>query len=360
MTSGHDPFTRDVSALTRWMSQGLRDTFVLALKLRAMKLRDQLQSRDWIERRTQGVVKRSLERLGFQFEPIRFGQSEVLLWRKSVKGSKGAPMLFVPGLSDSPFSWVTSLIGKMNTKTFDASELVFIDFPGYPGLSSQSLLFQSFESQKEAVKAVLEYVAPQTVLGHSLGGWLVGKVLENTKLRHTPQEAILVAPGGLIPQEDLTQFSEVFRKAQQGAPFAEFLRLLAYDPKHFHSWIGPLFERFFQREEFGIFLNSIKPNDGLLGAPLATSQLRIVWGEEDVLVPSRWMRAWIEIYGGKLEAVLLEQTGHIPQWEARETFWDWFKNRDQLSDVGAGWKRVSRMSPHGASEARTKTLLISN
>ncbi len=341
MTSGNDPFTRDVTALTRWMSQGLKETFILALKVRAEKIKERLQSRDWIERRTLSLVKRSFEGIGFQFETIRFGQSEVLLWRKKIPGAKGAPMLFVPGLSDSPFSWVTSLMGKMHSGTFDAKELVFVDFPGYPGLGSQSQLFQSFDSQKDAVKTVIEHVSPQTILGHSLGGWLVAKVLESQNLRNPPQETILVAPGGLIPAEDVPQFTEVFRRAQKGEPFNEFLKLLAHDPKKFHAWIGPLVERFFQKEEFAAFLSSIQIEEAISGKKLATKEFRIVWGDRDLLVPTRWFRSWIEMYGDTAEAILLENTGHIPQWEARAAFWDWFKNRKNHLSAGPGWSRIN-------------------
>jgi pimeloyl-ACP methyl ester carboxylesterase len=354
-----DPFSRDLSALSRWVSQGLRETLLLAIKVRARRFQEAFASREWLERRAQAILRGSLEKAGFQFESIHFGQSEVLLWRKKLSGTTGGPMLFVPGLSDSPFSWVTSLVGKMNAKYFNSSELVFIDFPGYPGLASQSLLFESFESQKEAVKSVMEYVAPQIVLGHSLGGWLVAKILEDRSLRNSPEEAILVAPSGMIPNEDLAAFSEVFKRAQQGAPFTEFLKLLAYDPKHFHSWIGPLFERFFQRDEFASFLSSVKPEEGVYGVPLMVRKLRVLWGEEDVLVPSRWMRLWIEAYGNDVEAILMERTGHIPQWEARDSLWNWFKNRDQESDQGPSWQRVNRFKEGKAEEAK-KVLLLSN
>src|SRR5436853_6239182 len=80
---------------------------------------------------------------GVRCELRRVGEWQVGLWRKRLRPSLGGDaaagrrVLLVPGLGDSPISWVATLAPLVPLLARRHDEIVALDLPGYNGLLAE-------------------------------------------------------------------------------------------------------------------------------------------------------------------------------------------------------------------------------
>jgi pimeloyl-ACP methyl ester carboxylesterase len=281
------------------------------------------------------AAKYAFTKAGYRWEVQRTGELELGLWRVGLTArarKAGAKRLVViPGFGDSPLSWypVLALTGPLLKRRFD--ELVVLDFPGFHGFLSGKPCVPSMDLLIQATSDALDSLKPDTVLGHSLGGWLagqyacawgVGSRLAKGSYRG-PRRFILVGPSGVFGSEAMkAAWRKIFETAmEQGfGPLRE--RLFAREPRLF-PLIASEFLEFPRREDTTQFMRSVRDDHELttrLGAVKASTWF--IWGEKDGLSPPEWLPYWLDGLTGAAErrAVVMKGVGHSPQIEAPAVF----------------------------------------
>jgi pimeloyl-ACP methyl ester carboxylesterase len=319
MSAQKPPF--DPNALADWLVEGLKETVSYRLKQTFDREKWLEYFRSKIPTRNAAVhygLKQVFERLGFKFEELKQGDAKFFLVKKKFRDVKAGQevrrLVIIPGFGDSPASWlpVFSFSLRDLEKRFD--EIIVLDFPGYMGFLSNHAMVPSMEILLNVSKMVCTQYPPTVLMGHSLGGWLAGKVAQS--LPKSMEQLILIAPSGLIPTPEERERFGKFILSNKDLAVQELLSRIMYAPKKYHEVLSNEVKAFFAKEEVEQFVESVTDAHFIdQTKPFSARKLTVIWGEKDQFVPSAGIRDWVEFYGTYLDAYILKDTGHIPQLE---------------------------------------------
>jgi pimeloyl-ACP methyl ester carboxylesterase len=278
-----------------------------------------------------------LRQAGFHWELRRNGELKIGLWRKELRKRKSGDksltpkrLVLTPGFGDTPLSWLV-VISILNPvlKQAKFDEIILVDFPGFNGFMSTEKSFHSMDLLMGALGDVLDSLMPDTILGHSLGGWLVSRyavecgqgVRPKVQKRHGyrgPRAIMLVSPSGVHESKELrAEFEALFRKLVRGEGVEVIRkRLFAREPFWFR-FIEQDFRRFTADEGIFQFTESVR-EDHLVQEHLqdVKAETWLIWGAVDTLVPTAGVQTWLDgLSATNAHAVLLNGVGHSPQVE---------------------------------------------
>lgn len=280
-------------------------------------------------------VKKAMQAGGYRWELRRQGDVALGLWRKQLNPKRAQledarRIVIIPGFGDSALSWLpvwTALLPVLRRR-FD--EIVFLDFPGFGGWLSEARAFDSMDRLIDAVSDVLDDLRPQTLFGHSLGGWLSGHYLSDTarKIRPKhpvrmgvtytgPKQTILACPAGVFESEHARKiWEEKFRGVQRDGFGAFRSELFSKEPSWFRLMV-PEFARFFARQEIHEFMDSFGDHH-LLTPELgrSTGEVWLLFTDLDGIAPVTAIPAWRELLGAsEAGSVVIRNCGHSPHIE---------------------------------------------
>lgn len=266
------------------------------------------------------------------------GDMEWALWRVPVLRApllrlrgESAPtlgrgrVLWIPGWGDSPMSWLGVLAGAFAGTGYD--EVVVPDFPGFNGSLAHRRCITDMDRILEVARDQIQELHPAIVGGHSLGGWLATWGLLHADARTpAPSRLLLMAPSGVTggPQE-----RELWRAEFKSWTESDVETYLARVLGRRLPWIEPVMHRFvpfMKRADTQEFLNSVGDRhflDGRVGE--LRPQVRLLWGEQDGVVPERFATEWIS----RLPSVRYEKwrgVGHMPHLEAPLRLARWIRD----------------------------------
>jgi len=226
----------------------------------------------------------------------------------------GEKIVFLHGFGGDSFSWqpVLAAIGG-------GYHVLLVDLPGH-GRSPRGTGGQGVHDMADAVAATLADLGIDAfhLVGHSLGG-AVGLALV-TRGRADIRSVTLLAPAGLGPEID-GSFISGFARATQPASLAPWLGRLFAD----ESLASPAFVAATMQARADAGLREVQARiaetvfpDGTQAADLrnalkaAVMPVRILWGEQDRIIPKRHaLHA-----AGSPALHFLANIGHMPQIEA--------------------------------------------
>jgi pimeloyl-ACP methyl ester carboxylesterase len=255
----------------------------------------------------------------------RRGEMEWALWRipvprlpqrfESKPALSRGRVLWIPGWGDSPMSWLAVLAGAFAGSGFD--EVVVLDFPGFHGTLAHRRCITDMDRLLEVARDTIQELHPEVVAGHSLGGWLATWGLLHADARTpVPSKLLLMAPSGVTGG---SEERELWRAEFRSWTEADVETYLARVFGKKLPWIAPVMHRFvpfMKRDDTQEFLNSVSDRHFLEGALSGLrSEVRLLWGEEDGVVPERFATQWIS----RLPSVRYEKwrgVGHMPHLEA--------------------------------------------
>lgn len=282
--------------------------------------------------------RKAFERSGFTWDLRRSGDLKIGMWRKSLRsrfaGKTPSPKRFVltPGFGDSPISWLLVsrlMISALRRAGFD--EIIMLDFPGFSGRLVEEKCFPSMDLLVDATSDVFDWLEPDTILGHSLGGWLAARYAADCgaglrpalRKRHGyegPRNLLLASSAGVYESDEVAvAIGEIFVSAFGEQGFAALRpHLFAREPRWF-EWVAKDFTRFASDAGIRQFFESIR-QEHLLRDRLGKIRARtwLIWGDHDTLVPTGGIPAWLkglEAAQGTPHAVLIRGVGHSPQVE---------------------------------------------
>ncbi|HLE01388.1 MAG TPA: alpha/beta hydrolase [Bdellovibrionota bacterium] len=284
------------------------------------------------------TARQVLERTGYTWELRRRGELKIGLWRKSFRRDlKKKPhvkrFVLVPGFGDTSLSWfvILALLRPVLRARYD--EVVLLDFPGFGGFLSRERAFDSMDLLVDAVSDVFDTLKPDTVLGHSLGGWLTSlyavacgagtRPAGRTVNYQGPELIILVDPPGLFESPDRRkEFEGVFQRVVEKGLVAWRPFIFGKEPVWFRFFAGEV-DSFLGKTEVHQFMGSVKDEHFLADSiEKIRSRVWLLWGEKDTLIPpvmaEHWtsrLKAGTESSGREVRAVVLKGVGHSPQIE---------------------------------------------
>jgi pimeloyl-ACP methyl ester carboxylesterase len=285
-----------------------------------------------INERIHQWTNKSFQRVGFQWEERRLGESRLGLWRVPLRRAMPPVparkrIVFLPGFGDTPLSWLGVLTGVMPYARKHYDELILADFPGFGGFLSHDPAFATLDSMMLAVGDLLDDLRPHALLGHSLGGWLVGNYAWecSTGIRPTRKSGRYSGPRLLVPiaaagvagsPDEREQFRAIFEKALNVGFNALRPHVFGSEPFWFRLMAAE-FEKFLERPEITQFVRSAEDRHSLESKIKdIRSDIRVIWGDRDTLTPTSWSKIWIKESGEKASGLWIPKTGHSPQIES--------------------------------------------
>lgn len=295
------------------------------------------------------VFLKLIKSLGGSFHTQSWGEEKIgvviIPLRKTIRHSemnngaknrlKGGPVralknlkrvVFMPGLGDSPVSWLPILLPIRGILKRDFDELVLIDFPGFGGFLSRSLAFDSMDRMLACTQDLLKRLSPDTIIGHSLGGWFATEyAIQNSQQVNKEKtdfpklkKLILFSPSGIIGEDKssedwVTRFNRV---TEEG--FSPIRKHVFYKEPFWFKWMAPDVEKFLKSPEIVSFIRSIEKRHLVKDRlPLIEAKTFLLWGEKDTLIPSQWMKEWIAgLEPSTLaSAIYMKRSGHSPHAE---------------------------------------------
>jgi pimeloyl-ACP methyl ester carboxylesterase len=346
MSAQKPPF--DPNALADWLVEGLKETLSYRMKQTFDREKFLEYARSKIPTRNAAVhyaLRQVFEKAGFKFEELKQGDAKFYLVRKKIRDVKPGQtvrrLVIIPGFGDSPASWLPVFTFSIREveKRFD--EVLVLDFPGYMGFLSSHAMVPSMDILLSVSKMVCETYPPTVLMGHSLGGWLAGKVAQSTT--KLIDQMILIAPSGLIPSNEERERFSKFILSNQDLAIEQILGRIMHSPKKYHELLSEEVRAFFSKSAVKEFVDSV--NEGHFidqTKPFSVRKLTVIWGEHDQFVPSQGIRDWVEFYGTYLDAYILKDTGHVPQlerpWATAEVLFHAIAGKP--SQEGKHWKKI--------------------
>ncbi len=366
MSNQTSPF--DPNEFAEWLLKGFREV----LEYRVRQTLDRERWMEFFKSRIPNknevvhlALKQAFLKAGFQFEDLNMGSAHFHVirksWRKPPEGGEVRRLLFIPGFGDSPGSWLPlfTLSQRELSRSFD--EVVVLDFPGYLGFLSRHEMITSMGILLSVVRTVCEANPPSVLMGHSLGGWLAGRVAQD--LSRQMDHLILFAPSGLTPVEERKSFGD-FIVRNQKLELSQILELVVFDARKFKPILSTEFKEFYSKSGVAEFVGSVTADQFIdPSKPFMARKLSLLWGDKDNFVPTHWIRHWIEHYGDYLDAYLLKDTGHIPQMERPLVTAQAMMHAllEKGGVEGMGWKKIQsrkkEFSPHTKKPKDSSVLL---
>ncbi|OFZ21763.1 MAG: hypothetical protein A2X94_15875 [Bdellovibrionales bacterium GWB1_55_8] len=285
------------------------------------------------------AAKRALEARGYRWELRRKGELKLGVLRKSwIKpGHKRSSelgirrLVILPGLGDSPLSWIPvfGLAQAAVRRSYD--EIVYVDFPGFSGFLAQERSFHSMDLLLDAVFDLLDSLKPDTVLGHSLGGWIAalyaaecGKGVRplspsGKKMDYEgPRRMLLVLPAGLFEdQSQRERWQDSIAQFMTDEAGAEWRSHAFHREPLWFRWVAADARQFLARDDVRQFLKSVRDEHYLdARIPEIRSETALLWTEHDRLLPLSVGEYWMRRIPNTIHhAILLKGVGHSPHLE---------------------------------------------
>ncbi|MCJ1901388.1 acetoin dehydrogenase dihydrolipoyllysine-residue acetyltransferase subunit [Paracoccus versutus] len=227
----------------------------------------------------------------------------------------GTPVVLIHGFGAELDSWRPLL------SEIPADRPIFaLDLPGHgKSLGSDVSSFDDLVVQVEETLAESGIVTAHLV-GHSLGGAIAASIASGIRIEAA--SLLMISPAGLGPE--ISSFVENFARATHPGAVASWLRELVHDP----AVLTDSFIRTVARDREDGRLAEAQTRfvaavfgGGAQGFSIRSAlaqlgcQVRVIFGTEDKVIP------WRQVLGlpGTIALHLLQQTGHMPQLEQRET-----------------------------------------
>jgi pimeloyl-ACP methyl ester carboxylesterase len=279
--------------------------------------------------------KMVLQASGFQWEILRYGESQLGYWKKSLDHqttTNSYPKRFVllPGFGDTPLSWWITLLKLESFLKKHFEEILIFDFPGFSGFLSKEKSFESIDHMILVISDVLDTLKPHTILGHSLGGWLAAIYATDcgnaTRPRSPcpyqgPKSIILISPSGVFSNDTVWEdWQKLFRSVMDSG-FQQIRSHFFFKEPLWFPVVTPYFRTMFHREDILNFMKSFR-EDHRIDANIhkIQSNVFLVWGKQDAIIPVSCASSWMEKLDPKLHhperMLILENIGHNPQIEA--------------------------------------------
>ena len=280
------------------------------------------------------VARKAFEQAGYRFEIRKAGDTRLGLWRmefrKPKRGQSPRRVVFVPGFGDTPLSWLWVMITLQPVFRARYDELVWLDFPGFSGALCDDKCFSSLDQLLHASADVFDSLRPETLIAHSLGGWVsawyASECADGNRPKKRsggyagPSSLVLVGPSGVFASEaEKEKWQGMFRNSVEEGFSALRPHLFAKEPIWFRFVIEE-FSGFTRREDIAGFMRSFQEEHRLdHRISRIKSTVWLIWGNRDELVPWSWHKTWLNRLQANPEnpprAVLLKGVGHSPQLE---------------------------------------------
>ena len=279
------------------------------------------------------LAHRALPAAGYEFELRRSGEIKLGVWRKRLRSSGNRRIVLIPGFGDTPLSWlpVVGMLLPVLKRRYD--EIALLDFPAYQGALSGERGFDSMDALMDRTFDVLDDLKPETLAGHSLGGWLASRyaalcgagerpreVGETRHKKYTgPSRLILMDPSGAFGNEVIKDaWSARFEDAQNEGFHLMRPHVFAKEPFWFKYFLRE-FLAFATHEDNLSFMRSVREehfSESMLHQIKARTWL--LWGELDTLTPAACAPGWLRALAPETQAkaVLIRGVGHSPHIEA--------------------------------------------
>lgn len=269
------------------------------------------------------IAKHAVQGLGHSFEIRKSGDDHIGLWKIRLHKNKSLQFprrfILIPGFGDTPLSWigVLGLLYRAFKEKYD--EIVLFDFPGFRGYLAAQKCVPSMDLLMKLVSDALDSLRPNAVFGHSLGGWLAAHyfIELHKQQRPAPEKLVLLSPSGVCgSHENWEAWNNVFNRAMAGEINLKNF-LFAKEPWWFR-WFVPNDFNYMTRDDVVRFVKSIREEHILQNnLHVIDSQVCLIWGEEDKLIPVVWAKEWVkELAQDKTQTFYLKSVGHTPQIEA--------------------------------------------
>lgn len=288
------------------------------------------------------LAEAGLRAAGYRWELRREGEAQVGLWRKRIRaagqagtgGSVPRRLVIVPGFGDTPISWLITLAFLHPAIKADFDELILFDFPGYGGFLNRETPFVRMDEMMSFFEDVCDDLQPHTMLGHSLGGWLVaryagvcGSGSRPTRISRSgggtgyrgPAHIIPVNPAGVARSlETRREFERKVHGLMEGGLDAWLPHLFRRPPLWFR-FVKAEVSGYLTREEMKQFIASVREEHSVERLlEVIESDVSLIWGERDTLIPAACAEVWLRklaIKRPRREAIVLRGVGHSPQVE---------------------------------------------
>jgi pimeloyl-ACP methyl ester carboxylesterase len=242
-------------------------------------------------------------------------------------GSGGVPLVFLHGVGARADRWWPAL----HRFAEQGRHCYAFDFPGH-GLAGKPETFDyTVPGYARFTEALLDALGltEAVLVGTSLGGHVAGAVA--VRRARSVRALVLVGPMGMLPasQPVLDALASSIQDTTRAGIAKKLARLLVDQRLISDEWVD---------EEFRInnspgaadafaalaryFTSGI--NDDVVAEPLrrivSTVPTLLVWGAQDVMVPTEMAEPARHALGGNVPLTLVPNTGHAPYFEAAAEF----------------------------------------
>lgn len=242
-------------------------------------------------------------------------------------GSGGAPLVFLHGVGARADRWRPAL--RLFAER--GRHCYAFDFPGH-GLAGKPQAFDytvpGYATFTEALLDALG-LTEAVLVGTSLGGHVAGAVA--VRRARSVRAVVLVGPMGMLPaaQPVLDALASSIQDTTRDGIGRKLARLLVDQRLISDEWVDEEFrinnspgaaEAFAALARY--FTGGI--NDDVVAGPLrgivGTVPTMLVWGDQDVMVPTGMAEPSRRALGGNVPLTLIPDTGHAPYFEAAAEF----------------------------------------
>lgn len=230
------------------------------------------------------------------------------LWRLSSRGAESRPQLLViHGLGDSIAGWAQASLPLLTRFRVHLVDLAGHGLSEAPPDWSQATLLQG-------VRAVVQRFPTARLVGHSLGAWLLLKLILRGEL--LPRELVLVNPGGAtLPREEWEPFKKLILADSPAGARAYLRRAFHSPPRALELFPGEVIRQM-RAPAISGFLGAVQESDFIAPGALASLSIptRVIWGQSDRLLPVGTLPFWQRELP-RARFVLLDKAGHCPHLE---------------------------------------------
>lgn len=253
---------------------------------------------------TLGKATRALLKpLGFSFTTRQVAGVPIVLWEKrlSTRLDDNRAMVMVPGLGDSPISWVplvALLLREKSLKQLGLNRLVLIELPGGLGSMHGAAGISTADALIAIMKEVVDDLKPKYLIGQSMGGFLVGHYAAHQKPSWL-EKVVMMCPSGMVLHGDpLGEWMQVLREVAEGKP-DNFVRhavgsltkhkLFSLPARAFANELRSYLVRPDVQQHINSYTEEHTMDDC---AKNITAPVMLIWGEQDTLVPFYLFHEW--------------------------------------------------------------------